>query len=728
MCLAAAALAAPQDSISFTSQVSNGTNGSALNQVSQNNLINAYPVHRVRVTGTLVSGGVNSYASEARILVTPPTGAPFTLQPFSVPGPFGTVTTPVGGYVYDLPSIVSSSHGTWTWRFYESFDDAGIDATWSNISFTLDDGTGSSNLEAHATAPAAIAGVNGSLISMYIVPGTNPASTGITATMNLSNVGGSVAQALYDDGTHGDVVAGDHIYSFQCSPSASANEGNYNISYHVTDAQGRSLLGAFPFQVQGVTDMGDLSGDNGWIESATTDVLVGGVHWFKVTIPAVAAVSTGWFDIRSDGPVGGDTEIALYNASGALMGSDDDDGNGTLSALSFGQASPRIWDNGDILLGDGRDGALPAGTYYLAFGTYPMTFASSNFGVTAGGPAATGGDVQFWLYYRTNPTVTGDTAVAPPQGTVLLTAHPLPGFDPISDGLNVSVDLNAFGGATPAMYDDGTHGDVYAGDGVFSLLYMIPAGYGEGTYTLPLLVRDSIFRQGTGTATVIIDAAGETPATAKVLNNVDGVHSISGVITDQDVDMYRIHICDPSNFSAVVTAASFDTELSLFRLDGTGIALNDDTLSPYSVLSRLDGPFVTNITPGDYYMAITSFGNRALDASAQLIWNFASYPATAPNGPGAANPIASWNHLGLAGGTYTIAVTGVNGRACPPTCTADFNGDGDIGTDADIEAFFACLAGTCCPTCGSPDFNGDGDVGTDADIEAFFRVLAGGTC
>jgi uncharacterized membrane protein len=64
-----------------------------------------------------------------------------------------------------------------------------------------------------------------------------------------------------------------------------------------------------------------------------------------------------------------------------------------------------------------------------------------------------------------------------------------------------------------------------------------------------------------------------------------------------------------------------------------------------------------------------------------------------------------------------------------PTCgSADFNGDGDVGTDADIEAFFACLAGTCCRTCGSADFNGDGDVGTDADIEAFFRVLAGGTC
>ncbi len=60
--------------------------------------------------------------------------------------------------------------------------------------------------------------------------------------------------------------------------------------------------------------------------------------------------------------------------------------------------------------------------------------------------------------------------------------------------------------------------------------------------------------------------------------------------------------------------------------------------------------------------------------------------------------------------------------------TADFDNDGDIGTDADIEAFFACLSGRCCVNCGTADFNGDDDTGTDADIESFFRVLAGGAC
>ena len=72
--------------------------------------------------------------------------------------------------------------------------------------------------------------------------------------------------------------------------------------------------------------------------------------------------------------------------------------------------------------------------------------------------------------------------------------------------------------------------------------------------------------------------------------------------------------------------------------------------------------------------------------------------------------------------------TTASSTATLTTNSADFNGDGDVGTDADIEDFFACLSGNCCATCGSADFNGDGDVGTDADIEAFFRVLAGGGC
>ena len=48
----------------------------------------------------------------------------------------------------------------------------------------------------------------------------------------------------------------------------------------------------------------------------------------------------------------------------------------------------------------------------------------------------------------------------------------------------------------------------------------------------------------------------------------------------------------------------------------------------------------------------------------------------------------------------------------------------------EIRPFFSCLGGNCCATCysGGSDFNGDGDFGTDQDIESFFRVLGGGNC
>ncbi len=96
-----------------------------------------------------------------------------------------------------------------------------------------------------------------------------------------------------------------------------------------------------------------------------------------------------------------------------------------------------------------------------------------------------------------------------------------------------------------------------------------------------------------------------------------------------------------------------------------------------------------------------------------------------------ANLTGVYMHTEWTTGPDDTSVDNISIGTPAPTCgTADFNCDGDIGTDADINAFFACLSGTCppppCPN--SADFNGDGDVGTDADIEAFFRVLSGGSC
>jgi hypothetical protein len=136
--------------------------------------------------------------------------------------------------------------------------------------------------------------------------------------------------------------------------------------------------------------------------------------------------------------------------------------------------------------------------------------------------------------------------------------------------------------------------------------------------------------------------------------------------------------------------------------------------------------------PWDFTRAGTSVSfftdSYAIDPNANAIrwgtmYNF-GFTSTAAPGPGDAT-------LGLfrPGPGDSITFSGLTVPAVAP-CSGDFNRDGQTGTEADIESFFACLAGNCCAACDphGADFDADGDSATDADIEAFFRVLAGGSC
>lgn len=115
------------------------------------------------------------------------------------------------------------------------------------------------------------------------------------------------------------------------------------------------------------------------------------VQWYKFTTGAAASSGLGTFlDIDTELSAltpSNDTEIGLFNEFGVLVGSDDDDGSGLLSQLTYGAGTrPAAPPTGGGTLGltyDGRDGSLPAGTYYLAVASFNSTFASG-FSVTAG--------------------------------------------------------------------------------------------------------------------------------------------------------------------------------------------------------------------------------------------------------------------------------------------------------------------------------------------------------
>jgi hypothetical protein len=162
-------------------------------------------------------------------------------------------------------------------------------------------------------------------------------------------------------------------------------------------------------------------------------------------------------------------------------------------------------------------------------------------------------------------------------------------------------------------------------------------------------------------------------------------------------------------------------------------SLHNNTISPgvpTSFTVPLDNfagtESITSVKSGASVYYMTNAGGTGFSAPALMGWHVGSvggegggyvYSFSSTCGP---DQVADANFGRLLSNT----MAGIT----PPCESADFNHDGDAGTDLDIEDFFACIAGNCCAACDSADFNGDGDVATDADIEAFFRVLAGGSC
>ncbi len=107
------------------------------------------------------------------------------------------------------------------------------------------------------------------------------------------------------------------------------------------------------------------------------------VVWYKFTISAVSPAM--FLDIDVNGTVisFNDTMIGLYDGLGNLVASNDDDGPGALSELSFGASSPARSSFADGVPFHGQDGPLVAGTYYFALAAYPTNFGATGWTVTS---------------------------------------------------------------------------------------------------------------------------------------------------------------------------------------------------------------------------------------------------------------------------------------------------------------------------------------------------------
>jgi predicted extracellular nuclease len=93
---------------------------------------------------------------------------------------------------------------------------------------------------AGAASPASVIQGGTTLLTVLVTPGANPTSTGIVVSGDLSSIGGSATEPFFDNGTNGDVTAGNNTFSFSTVVTVNTTPGTKSLPISISDAQGRS--------------------------------------------------------------------------------------------------------------------------------------------------------------------------------------------------------------------------------------------------------------------------------------------------------------------------------------------------------------------------------------------------------------------------------------------------------------------------------------------------------
>ena len=161
------------------------------------------------------------------------------------------------------------------------------------------------------------------------------------------------------------------------------------------------------------------------------------------------------------------------------------------------------------------------------------------------------------------------------------------------------------------------------------------------------------------------DAGQNGPSQAQVPIGSGPLNEIQGELDPgSDVDVYQILITDYQNFYCYGNGP-LDTMLWLFKPDGTGQVANDDWDPDGDGQNIQYGGVITSqglTSNGVYYLGISRFNNRPLDAANEPIFGRDVYPGPDPQ-QWMPNPLAgAFDHwTGTAngpGGVYKMRFTG----------------------------------------------------------------------
>jgi autotransporter-associated beta strand protein len=141
---------------------------------------------------------------------------------------FALFSTPINGSfsTLNLPKLPNASVA-WTNKL-------AVDGTMAVVSVNI--------LGVGLATPPLVATNEATMLTVTVTPATAPTSTGISVAANLTAIGGLAAQTFYDDATHGDLVAGDKVFSFQATMASNTVPASLSLNATVSDAQGRSMV------------------------------------------------------------------------------------------------------------------------------------------------------------------------------------------------------------------------------------------------------------------------------------------------------------------------------------------------------------------------------------------------------------------------------------------------------------------------------------------------------
>ncbi|MDR3389493.1 MAG: lamin tail domain-containing protein [Rudaea sp.] len=92
-----------------------------------------------------------------------------------------------------------------------------------------------------AATPNALQAGGTTVLTLTVTPGTDPPSSAIAVTADLSAIGGSSTQTFYDDGATGDdATANDNVFTYTAAVGANTSAGIKSLPATIADGQGGS--------------------------------------------------------------------------------------------------------------------------------------------------------------------------------------------------------------------------------------------------------------------------------------------------------------------------------------------------------------------------------------------------------------------------------------------------------------------------------------------------------